>query len=283
MGEVDPPFGSYAPSAAQARIRRIAARLPYNYLGRKIASVLLGPAGGRDRRPFDVEAFEHARARLHPYDNICEKRVYLTPHHWDPDERAALADAIAERKGDAFVFVDVGANVGLYTLFAHSTAERAGVGLRAVCIEPDPELRSRLRVNLSLNGLTEAAAVFSAAAGASNRTGSLRVNQDSRGQSRISTGERKGDVKVDMRTLLSMLEEAGVARIDAMKLDIEGHERAVLEPFFADAPDALRPRRIIVETSHDPSLRDLIIGADYEAEFGNTLNAIFRDTRFSAD
>jgi hypothetical protein len=46
--------------------------------------------------------------------------------------------------------------------------------------------------------------------------------------------------------LLTLAREEGYERIDAIKLDIEGAEELVLEPFFRDAPRTLRPRLIIM-------------------------------------
>ena len=96
------PFGALSPSPAQERVRALARRLPANWCGRKAASLLLGPAGGRSRRAFDVMAFGSQKARLHPYDNICEKRVFLTPQLWDPAERAFLGDVISTFGGRTF-------------------------------------------------------------------------------------------------------------------------------------------------------------------------------------
>jgi hypothetical protein len=52
---------------------------------------------------------------------------------------------------------------------------------------------------------------------------------------------------VPAKSLLSLLLEEGYERIDAIKLDIEGAEDLVLDPFFRDAPQTLWPRLIIME------------------------------------
>ena len=54
-------------------------------------------------------------------------------------------------------------------------------------------------------------------------------------------------IRVPAKTLLTLAREEGYERIDAIKLDIEGAEELVLEPFFRDAPRTLRPRLIIME------------------------------------
>lgn len=267
------PFGALAPSPLQERFRAAGHRLPVNYFGRKAASLLLGPAGGRRRRAYDVEIFGAQRARLHPYDNICEKRVYLTPQLWDGAERAFLAERIGGFSGKVFNFVDVGANVGLYTLFARAEALRAGATLRAVCIEADAGMVSRLQFNLDASKARGDVAVFNYAASDKEATLRLAVNAKSRGLTRIA---ETGDAPVAARPLLSMIADAGLERIDALKIDVEGHEHAALGAFFRDAPSKLHPTLILLETSHadaDRAAERLVLGAGYSEKLRTARNA----------
>lgn len=252
------PFGALSPSSFQQRVRRFTARLPANYFGRKAASLLLGPAGGRARRAFDVEVFGGAKARLHPYDNISEKRVYLTPQFWETEERAALAAAIGASRSEAFWFIDVGANAGLYTLFALATTRAAGRSLKALCVEPDPVMRARLEFNLAASGAASDARVAPCAAGTTDSTMRFKPNEKSRGQSKAHP---EGALEVRARPLLALLSDASTPRVDAMKIDIEGAERDVLAAFFATAPASSTPRLLIAEKSHEAesgSLRRLL-------------------------
>lgn len=273
----DAPFGAYPTTRLQERLRALARRLPRGYLGKKAASALLGPAGGRARRAFDVELFGGARARLHPYDNICEKRVYLTPQFWDPEERAALARAIAAHRGDEFFFVDVGANVGLYTLFALAEARRRGLGLRSLCIEPDAEMRRRLLFNAEASGARDAILVAPYAVAEAEGRVRFAVNDKSRGMSRLSEA---GATEIEARALSRILADSFYPRIDAMKIDIEGGEGAALAPYFA-AADAPRPAMIILETSHAGPGRDvaaLLRSAGYRIALETPLNSVFERT-----
>jgi len=47
--------------------------------------------------------------------------------------------------------------------------------------------------------------------------------------------------------LLRILTDARVARCDALKIDVEGFEDVVLTGFFAQAPQALWPRAVVIE------------------------------------
>jgi len=44
---------------------------------------------------------------------------------------------------------------------------------------------------------------------------------------------------------------AGLNRLDALKIDVEGAEDLVLVPFFRDAPESLWPDLILIEDTRD--------------------------------
>ncbi|MEM6413625.1 MAG: FkbM family methyltransferase [Pseudomonadota bacterium] len=278
--ERPPPFGTFAPTSFQQFVRKQAGKLPFNYFGRRLASLLLGFAGGRRPRPYDVIIFQNIRARLYPYDNISEKRVFLTPQHWDSDERKILSDAISSHTASAFNFLDVGANAGLYSLFAYSVAKQSGKCLSAVCIEPAEEMRRRLLVNVSLAGAEDNISTLAFAATAENGTYRLVEDQESRGMSRI---ERSADSPssnttrmVEGRTLKSLAEEADFDRIDALKIDIEGHESEALKPFFDEVSKTLWPTFVIIEVSHDHEARKILTDSGYRIIYSNPKNSIFK-------
>jgi FkbM family methyltransferase len=241
-----PPFGALAPSPFQEMMRTRAARLRDTALGRRAASLYLRAAGGKSERAFDVTVFASERARLHPYDNISEKRVYITPQFWEAEERWDMARFVGAGSGP-FCFLDVGANAGLYTLFARSLARVTERPFRAICVEPAAEMAARLAFNLAASGVSAEAQVFACAAGARDGVTNFRTNTRNRGESRAAaTGERE----VRVRPLSAIIDEAGAPRIDAMKIDIEGGETAALQGLFAAQGERYRPSYVIMELSH---------------------------------
>ncbi|MDZ7641157.1 MAG: hypothetical protein U5J62_03915 [Desulfurivibrio sp.] len=56
------------------------------------------------------------------YDNYSEKKFVFTPWRYDADERQLIRE---ELPVDG-VFVDIGANIGIYTLTASKTMGRGG-------------------------------------------------------------------------------------------------------------------------------------------------------------
>ncbi len=276
----DAPFGSFAPSTVNEAFRALGSRLPPGYVGRKGASLLLGPAGGRSGRPVDCTLFGSQRARLHPHDNICEKRVFIAPQLWDAAERAELAKLIGSRaREQPFWFADIGANVGLYTLFARSAGEAVGRKVKALCVEPDPDMIRRLTFNLKQSGALSDVVVAPFAATDTARILRFHIDLHSRGGSKV---DRAGEISVEGKPLIQLVNEAGLPKIDAMKLDIEGHEETALAPFLKAADADLLPTLIILET--DRSARsspavDLLAAHGYEPQLRTRMNTVLKRQR----
>ncbi len=271
---IEPPFGSLAPSPAMERVRHLARGLGPTYFGRKAASLLLGAAGGRAKRAYDVSVFESERARLQPYDNLCEKRVYLTPQLWEAPERAFLEGVISSHDHQEFVFADIGANVGLYTLFARAACKRAGKRLIAVCVEADPTMHARFEVNMIASGAGDDVRLFKCAASGAAGPVAFSVNTKNRGMSRIDAA---GMAETNARPLIDIFNEARVSRLDALKIDIEGHEYATLRAFFSDAPAAMRPQLLLMEYGHEhglPTAEALALQAGYACRLRTKRNLV---------
>lgn len=231
-----PAFGACAPNRFQRAVIDFTRGLKLNWLGRRLAFIARRLVLAGLRRPLDVEAYG-LKLRLHPADNLCEKRVLFTPQFFDVGERAFLSGAL--RPGG--VFVDIGANVGIYSLLA------AQAGARVLAIEPQPAVYRRLRFNIAAGGFDRIAAVQCAVA---DRDGEMEIVVDARnlGHSGAGTaGDRR--ITVPCRTLLGLMDEHGIRRADLMKIDVEGHEDTILAAFLRDAPADRLPGAIILENA----------------------------------
>jgi FkbM family methyltransferase len=223
--------------------------LPDNWLGLRLAIGLRRIVTTRLARA-EVPALDVERwglsLRLYPLDNGCEKNLLFTPQMYEPTELAALADAIDAERGRPFVFVDIGANVGLFSLFV---AARAGIRARIIAIEPEPGNMARLLFNVAVNGPLPVSAL-ALAVGEADGEVAIALNPHDRGGTRARPATGGGDpVRVACRPLASVLRTEGVAGIDALKIDVEGMEDKVLAPFFRDAPPNQWPRMILIEDS----------------------------------
>ena len=273
-------FGAYAPTRFQSWARQRASNMSANWLGRRASMVMRRLAGANSGRPFDVEIFGTEKARLHPYDNICEKRVYATPQFWDLAERRLLADAVAGSGSRTFCFADIGANVGLYSFFVRSVARAHDKSFRVVAVEPAHEVRARFAFNLEASNAGDAIQLLPWAVTAEHGDVPLTVNRRNRGESRIggvSDSNENEKVIVPGRPLVDVLETAGFDHVDAMKIDIEGAERPVLEAFFGSCRKALWPEMIIMETRRardKASLLDLCLARGYALKLQTKLNSV---------
>ena len=239
-------FGLYAPGGPAALLLALTRRCTDSWAGRRRAFFLRDLAvrllAGR---PLDVEAFG-ARMRLYPYNNVCEKRILFTPQFFDAAERALIA---ARMRSD-FVFLDIGANIGGYTLFS---AAIAGPGARILAVEPQPDIYERLVYNIRQNDFPGIKAVECALA---DRDGEITLfidpaNHGATSMRIVAAEGRGGQLKVRAKALLSLTGEENLTRIDAMKLDVEGAEDLILEPFFAEAPQNLWPRLLLIENDRE--------------------------------
>ncbi|TXN26289.1 FkbM family methyltransferase [Methylobacterium sp. WL19] len=236
------PFGTYAPRGLVARITdRTVTLSGKSWAGRRVGFFLRRLAITMlHGRPLDVERFG-ARMRLHPYNNNCEKKVLFTPQFFDPEERALLAS----RLKPGCTFLDIGANIGAYALFV---AAFAGPGARILAVEPQPDVFDRLTYNIAQNPFGTVKAVACAVADKAGEL-TLFVDPRNRGESSLKiVGTNEGaQIRVPAVTLLGLAQGEGITRIDAIKLDVEGAEDLILEPFFREAPVSLHPRLLVIE------------------------------------
>ena len=267
------PYGTYAPTGLVAAIARRTASIPAeSWGGRRLALFLRRFAISLLRgRPLDVERYG-ARMRLHPYNNNCEKKVLFTPQFFDPAERAVLR----ERLTPGCVFLDIGANIGAYALFV---AAFAGPAARIVAVEPQPDVFDRLSYNIAQNPFHTVKAVACAVADKAGEL-TLFIDPRNRGESSLKiVGTNEGaQIRVPAVTLLDLVRAEGLERIDAVKLDVEGAEDLILEPFLREAPAALLPRLLLVENGTDQwqlDLPKLLEGHGYRELTRTRLNLVF--------
>lgn len=207
-------------------------------------------SGGRDIA--DIEVFPGQNARVHLLDNRCEKRVFAGSRTWDNEEREAIRNAIGTApQGRDVVFVDAGANAGLYTLSVLADADALGRDVSVVAVEPDVENRRRLEFNLTASG-ADTVKVLPFALGAEDGEASLVQPDGNRGE--VKVGDPGEGETIQLRPLAAALAETGTQHVDVLKMDIEGYEEIVLTAFFEQAPRETWPRLILLETRHDAAL-----------------------------
>jgi len=145
--------------------------------------------------------------------------------------KLALCDDLQSRLFFPSVAADIGAHVGNHTIFL------AGVlGLTTYAFEPNPTNFSLLRSNLAANALQDRCLVHNVALGARRSQGTIeRVSNANSGMSRVRAAPGGS---VEILSLDSAF--ARLARLDVLKVDVEGGEIDVLRG-AADTFRRLRP------------------------------------------
>lgn len=161
------------------------------------------------------------------------------------------------------LFVDVGANVGSYTILA-----AAAVGSRCISFEPDPSAFEGLTANIDANQVTARVETHRAAVGASS--GIVRFSRD---HDTLGHVVPEGEIAVPFREVpIVTLDETLAGRVPAaIKIDVEGFETAVLKG--------------AARTLADPALKAVIAETNGSGErYDSTdaeLNGILGDAGFS--
>jgi len=143
----------------------------------------------------------------------------------DPNEFAFLDRILSA----GMTFIDVGANNGLYTLFA---ARRVGAAGTVWAFEPSHREAERLRTNLALNPFPTVR-IFQAALSDVDGQAPMRIAEDEHaGQNTLGdfcyVVQLARQEMVAVRRLDNLSHDEKLPRVDVMKIDAEGAEVNVL-------------------------------------------------------
>jgi FkbM family methyltransferase len=170
------------------------------------------------------------------------------------------------RPGSAVI--DIGASLGEWTV---PFARAVGCPGRVIAIEPAPRNAAALEATLAANALRQAEIIRCAIA---DHDGAAELAVPLVTSARIDTGTaRLGPapagyeaLQVPLRSLDSLAAERRLPRLDLIKIDVEGHERRVLD----GAAIILQRHRpvLVIETGHEgnadrKAIRDRLGGLGY--------------------
>jgi len=163
------------------------------------------------------------------------------------------------------VIIDIGANIGLFTLYAAREAPAA----RIISIEPFPDTCQRLRNLVETNRLTDRVTILNCAVSGSSGTAAMdaasaeipsqykritsattrALNPEHRGEAAMS--QATDGVPVRTETLEQILQSGRISQADLVKLNIHGSEYEVL--MSTPAAVLQRFRRIAVQYHELPA------------------------------
>ncbi len=194
-----------------------------------VYTILLRP------RPLRRAANAAIRALLPDRIRVGEAIVWLNPD--DPVVSGALTFRVYERGEIAFfrsrfgadmTFVDVGANVGLYSAIALSTPGFRG---RVLAIEPHSESRLYLQKTMNSNASAARGATLICRLAASDRPATLTLykNPENKGDNRLYPDPLlDGEETVSADTLDNICRRYGIASAQFIKIDVQGAEAKVV-------------------------------------------------------
>lgn len=179
------------------------------------------------------------------------------------------------------LFVDVGANIGSYTILASAVC-----GADVIAFEPDPDAAGTLRRNVDVNNITDRVKIYEAGVGAHAGVARLTVGNDT--TNRIVHDGSAATREVAIQSLDDVLADKNPTLI---KIDVEGHEPEVIK----GAEQTLKKtslKAIIIETVtdeieeaivgsglsrayYDPNSRILKLGSQNADQFKSTGNSLF--------
>lgn len=163
--------------------------------------------------------------------------IYL--NHHDPIVSGALTLGVFEKDEidgfcseirDGMTFVDVGANIGLYTALALRQMPTCGI---IIAVEPSKENFSYLERNISENKVSASRVrVIAEQVALSDKKGKglLHKNPENKGDNRLyEDAVLQESETVQIVTLDELCEQHAVSRLDFIKMDVQGMEKKVLD------------------------------------------------------
>lgn len=143
---------------------------------------------------------------------------------WEPYETELFTESITP----GMVVVDVGANIGYYTLLA---ARAVGPEGRIVAFEPDPLNFELLSRNVASNGFADRVILMQCAITDHNGSVTLFHDRDNFGAHSFAEENlaSSGSVEVSCSTLAQVLDAHGIDCVDLLKMDVQGAEGLVFD------------------------------------------------------
>jgi FkbM family methyltransferase len=146
---------------------------------------------------------------------------------YEPNEFYCLSRALHP----GMTFLDIGANDGLYALFASRVVGSEGT---VYAFEPSSREFERLQANIALNQISNIQAESIALANVNGNTELRLANNEHAGQNTLGQFIYEGVTSpqtetISVRRLDDWLAEANIQQIDVIKMDVEGAEFTVLQ------------------------------------------------------
>lgn len=210
---------------------------------------------------------------IDPKNEAIDEYIYLH-RSWEPEMGIALSKYLTP----GGVFLDVGANIGYHTLTAASLVGKEG---KVFSFEPIKSLASQLERSITKNEFFWVT-IFNSGCGQQHERKTIFYRDDNMGGSSVvpvipSQFHQKRSEEIE----LNAIDSYNFARVDVMKVDVEGYEYEV----FKGAERLLRQQKPIVIFEYSPLFYNAIDSKiSYEIlKFLEEIGYSFCDLHFSVD
>ncbi len=189
---------------------------------------------------------------LFPLDNTTDNKMILSSKKYEKTELYFLKKL---EKTDNSVFLDIGANMGYYSIMCSDFKFK-----KIYAFEPVPKMVLRIQKNIEINNLKKIIEIVPYAIGEETKEVLLYEEPTNYGGSSLFQSlKRTKETKVQMITLDKFIFENSITNIDALKIDVEGYEDKILLPFFKNNQTSLFPKLVIIEHSSFSKWKENII------------------------
>jgi FkbM family methyltransferase len=212
--------------------------------------------------PMDIRIAENFKLNFVVMDTIA-CYLYLFGI-WEPDCTSYICKNLKHGK----TFVDVGANIGYYSLLASKLVGEKG---RVISIEASPKIYNVLQNNVHLNSfasniethnlaITDKLGKASVYLGPDGNLGSTTTSLFLQGK--FPYREYNLEAEVDAVTLDLLIESEGIENLQMIKIDVEGTEREVIyglvETIKNGAPEILIELTPLWWSKQKPSIEEVL-------------------------
>ena len=166
-------------------------------------------------------------------------------------------EAMRSHLSNGSVFIDVGAHIGYYSLKAANVVGASG---KVIAVEPSPPTVRELEDNIRASGVTVVSVQPVACSDAETTVDLYAAPRVNTGQASLSKanasqgGQAVADYRVRARPLDDIVRDAGLTRVDVVKIDVEGAEMLVLK---GSAETLARFHPVLMVELIDPQLRSM--------------------------
>ena len=256
------PFGTYQLSGLGRFMWRLAEWRFFSLAVRKAVRSVVGRYFGG---PFDEEV-EGIRFRTYPTDNYDDRKIISKRRLPERLEHKVLTPYLKP----GVTFVDVGANIGTYSLYA------AELGANVFAIEANPASAEKLAFNIRVNRYNKVELARTAVGEVSDKM-QLWSESSNSGFStlvkELTKGKWNGNwrpTEVTIQPLKEILKNCKMETKMVLKLDVEGFEDRVLLPYLNSSKPSKWPSVVLLETNcrdhWNVNLLDVLARVGYETK-----------------